>query len=145
MFPEFRVQVDKWSWSKVYKFVVQKYIRNQKIVRIFESTEEFTLLERRRQELLIRPKCDNCQRQQPLEIDNDDPYKTLYVNQSSSNIVNQRKFKFVTANTRNVVNYTLCNEYNIHLTSGDNDVADEIDTVWPAFIWGLLKDESVHI
>ena len=52
----------------------RKYISNQKIVRIYESTEEFTLLEQRRQELLIRPKCNNCQRQQPLEIDNDDPY-----------------------------------------------------------------------
>jgi len=132
---------DLRSTSSLYK----KYIRNQKIVRIFESTEEFTFLERRRQQLLIRPKCDNCQRQQPLEIDNDDPYKTLYVYQSSFNIVNQRKFKFDTANTRNVVNYTLCNECNIHLTSGDNDVANEIDTIWPVFIWGLLKDQSVHL
>ena len=42
---------DLRSTSSLY----EKYIKNQKIVRLFESTEEFILLERRRQELLIRP------------------------------------------------------------------------------------------
>ena len=50
----------------------------------------------------------------------------------------------MTLNRRNITNHTLCTECNIHLTSGDNDIATEMKTVWPAFIWGLLKDETIQ-
>ena len=133
------------------------------VIRAFESSEKFTFMEQRQQELIIRPRCENCQRQQPSEVQIDSPYCTILVNQSSS-LVKRRKFKNITTSARNVVNVTLCHECNVYLTSDDtNDIDNEddedetadndntangilkrFDIIWPAFIWSLLKDETIH-
>jgi len=38
----------------------KKYMRNTRVVSAFESSEQFILMEQRQQELIIRPRCDNC-------------------------------------------------------------------------------------
>ena len=139
------------------------YMRKMKVIRTFESSDEFVLMQQRQQELIIRPRYENCQRQQPSKVQIDSPYCTIFVNQSSS-LVKRLKFKNVTTSAQNVVNLTLCHEYHVYLTSDDiHDIDDEddeddteendnaanvipkiFDIIWPSFIWSLLKDESMH-
>ena len=42
--------------SSLYK----KYLQNKRIIHTFKFTEEFNLLEQRHQELITRPRYDNC-------------------------------------------------------------------------------------
>ena len=105
--------------------VYNNYMRKMKVVRTFESSDEYILMQQRQQELLIRPRCANCQRQKPSEDQRDNQYSTIFVNQSSS-LVKRRKFKNITTSTQNVVNLTLCHECHVYLTSDDtNDIVDE--------------------